>query len=182
MTWLDTDIINRALRLIKEKSISSLDENTPIARCCKDLYPQIRIQVLSSHPWNCAMKRIKLTKLEEEPCFGFTHYHQLPNDCLKIVELKEDQSWLREGHKIASNTNEAHILYIANIDSHLMNANLVRVIAARLAFEIAQSLGESNSLSERLWKLYQQEFKEAKHLDSCETGQGFFDYQSSWAE
>ncbi len=180
MAWLDIDIINRALRLIKEKSISNINDNTPTARCVKDLYPQIKSFVLSLHPWNCATKRISLSMDSHQPIHQFEYYHLLPGDCLKIVTVHQQTSWQREGDKIASNSEKMDITYIADISSHEIDDNLACVIAVRLAFEIALSISQSSSLADRMYKLYEQELISAKHIDACEAGYGKFEFQSTW--
>lgn len=180
MAWLDIDIINRALRLIKEKSITNINDNTPTARCVKDLYPQIKSLILSLHPWNCATRRASLSIISEKPAYQFAYYHALPNDCLKIVEIDQQTSWQREGHKIASDSEKVDITYIANINSQEIDDNVARIIAARLAFEAALSISQSSSLAERMYKLYEQELISAKHIDACEAGQGKFEFQSTW--
>ncbi len=180
MAWLDIDIINRALRLIKEKSINNINDNTHTARCVRDLYPQIKSLVLSLHPWNCATKRACLSLDSQVPTHQFTYYHLLPSDCLKIIEVYQQTPWQKEIDKIASNSEEINITYIADIDSHEIDNNVIRIIAIRLAFEAALSISQSTSLADRMYKLYEQELISAKHIDACESGQGKFEFQSSW--
>ncbi len=177
--WTDIDIINRALRLVRAQSLSSLSENTAIAKIAKDLYEPIKQMVLSLHPWNNAMKRVELEYDVQKPVFGFAYQYTLPFDCLRITGCNSE-CWQKEGYKILSDTPNLELIYIANIPSCGMDANLVRVISARLAFEIAQSQGESSNLTERLYQLYKDELKSAKIIDAKEAGVKQSQYESSW--
>ncbi len=177
--WTDIDIINRALRLIRAQRLSSLSENTAIAQIAKDLFEPIKQMVLSLHPWNDAIKRVKLEYDVQKPVFGFAYQYSLPFDCLRITDCNSD-SWQREGYKILSDNPKLDIIYIANIPSVGMGPNLIRVISARLAFEIAQSQAESSALTERLYQLYKEELQSAKIIDAKEAGISQNAYISSW--
>ncbi len=177
--WTDIDIINRALRLIRAQSLSSLSEDTAIGQITRDLFEPIKQMVLSLHPWNSAIKRVKLDCDSEKPAFDFAYQHSLPFDCLRIVSCNSP-FWQKEGYKILSDTAQLNLVYIANIPSIAMNANLVRVVSVRLAFEVAQSQGENTSLTERLYQLYKDELSSAKIIDAKETGQMQNEYISSW--
>ncbi len=179
--WLDIDIINRALRLVRAQRISSLGEGTAIANIVQDLYEPVKQLVLSLHPWNSAMKRMKLGANVIRPDYGFKYQFSLPNDCLRVVEC-DAEHWRREGAKLLTDSEVAAFVYIADIPSVAMNANLVRVIAARLAFELAQSQSESTSLTERLYHLYEKELASAKVIDAKEGTGAELTYVSSWIE
>lgn len=179
--WIDVDIINRALRLVRAQSISSLSENTPVAAMVKDLYMPVKQLVLALHPWNNAIKRVKIGADAVRPQFGFKYQFSLPHDCLRVIDCNAGH-WQREGAKLLADADMIAFLYIADIPSVAMNANLVRVIAARLAFELAQAQGENNALTERLYKLYEAELASAKVIDAKEGSVNSFTYASSWIE
>ncbi len=177
--WTDVDIINRALRLIRGQRLSSLSENTAVAQIAKDLFEPVKQMVLALHPWNDATKRIKLTYDSQKPLFGFSYQYSLPFDCLRITACNS-KTWQREGYKVLSNNEKLELIYIANIPSVGMGANLVRVVSVRLAFEIAQSQGENTNLTERLYRLYKEELQSAKIIDAKENSAIQEDYASSW--
>ncbi|MFV0320772.1 MAG: hypothetical protein ACK5LE_00110 [Alphaproteobacteria bacterium] len=179
--WVDVDIINRALRLVRAQSISSLSEDTPLAAMVKDLYAPIKQLVLALHPWNNAIKRIKIGADAIRPQFGFKYQFSLPNDCLRVVDCNANH-WQREGGKLLADNDVIAFQYIADIPAVAMNANLVRVLAARLAFELAQAQGENTALTERLYKLYEAELASAKMIDAKEGSMGDFTYASSWID
>lgn len=55
-----TEICNRALIRIGADTIVDITENSKEGRLCNILYDQIRKDLLRSHPWNFAIRRIIL--------------------------------------------------------------------------------------------------------------------------
>src|SRR3546814_6931193 len=80
-------ICNRALTLLGQKTITSLEDNSQAARLCVESYGPTRDAVLRDHPWNCAIARADLAALSEAPAFEFGRQFQLPPDCLRVLEL-----------------------------------------------------------------------------------------------
>jgi len=57
----ETDICNRALQRLGEQRIADMDTDTTKAgTACASAYDHIRDEVLRSHPWNCATKRVSV--------------------------------------------------------------------------------------------------------------------------
>lgn len=180
MVWLDIDIINRALRLIKEKPISNINDNTPTARCVRDIYPQVKRLTLCLHPWNCATKSVHLTDFRNNEAGQLQYHHLLPQDCLKLVEVHPSMLWHREGNKLLSNNKTLDVVYVADVQSHEIDDNVIRVIAARLAFEAAESISQSSNIANAMYNLYEKELSSAKQIDANEAGQGKFEFVSTW--
>ena len=67
----EVDIVNAGFRLVGEKPIASLEDNTPRAKAAKLLWPIVRDAQLRLHPWSFAMEQRKLAKALPEPEFEF---------------------------------------------------------------------------------------------------------------
>src|SRR3546814_9999800 len=63
----EVSICSNALLRLGADPINSFDEadnfgsNIERARLCANLWPNVRRQVIRSHPWNCATKRVVLS-------------------------------------------------------------------------------------------------------------------------
>ena len=55
------EVCNKALLLVGAQTISTLADATDRARLVNVLYPQARKAVLRAHPWNCAVREVRLT-------------------------------------------------------------------------------------------------------------------------
>src|SRR3546814_2945523 len=101
-------ICNRALTLLGQKTITSLEDNSQAARLCVESYGPTRDAVLRDHPWNCAIARADLAALSEAPAFEFGRQFQLPPDCLRVLELWGSRArWKIEGRRLLSDVDRS---------------------------------------------------------------------------
>ena len=81
----DTDVANVALRLIGSTNpITSLTDGSDNAKVVNAIYTEVRDDLLRSHPWNFATKRVKLSRLSTDPTFEFDFAYALPTDWAQI--------------------------------------------------------------------------------------------------
>src|SRR3546814_19099578 len=72
----EVSICSNALLRLGADPINSFDEadnfgsNIERARLCANLWPNVRRQVIRSHPWNCATTRVVLSPDAAAPAFG----------------------------------------------------------------------------------------------------------------
>lgn len=104
-------IINNALSLIGAASITSFEENTANARRVKTIYDTSRKALLRLHPFQCSIKRIKLTPLTEAPVFGYAYQYQLPDDLIRIINANTEDYTI-ETDKLLSDSNELNLVYV----------------------------------------------------------------------
>ncbi|MEI1745805.1 hypothetical protein V8P95_15290 [Acinetobacter baumannii] len=104
-------IINNALSLIGAASITSFEENTANARRVKKIYDTSRKALLRLHPFQCSIKRIKLTPLTEAPVFGYAYQYQLPDDLIRIINANTEDYTI-ETDKLLSDSNELNLVYV----------------------------------------------------------------------
>lgn len=164
----DIDICNRALRLVRAKVIQSFTDGQ-LGGVCGEIFPEIRDEVLASYPWNCAMRRESLAQLADAPSFGFSRQYMLPVHCLRVWRVDGDPAWTREGQMLLTDhRGPLFIRYIARIDSGRIDTWVAKVIATKMATELAPSITENVALTERLIAMFSEEFKLAKRLDAAE--------------
>jgi hypothetical protein len=74
-----------------------------------------------------------------------------------------------EGRKLVTDEGTAKIKYIGRVtDPNEYDANLIDVLAARLAYEICYTLAGSTSLENQKFALYNQKLSEARFVDGTE--------------
>lgn len=164
------DICNIALTSLGDQRIVSLSDNNERARVCSARYEDVRDAVLRSYPWNCAIKRVKLTKSATTPAWGFAFYYPLPADCLRVIDVEDYVvPYEVEGRNIATDASTVKLLYLARVtDASQYDPLLVQAIGTRLAMEIAEPLTGRRDLRQDMTAKYQAILAEARSVDTAE--------------
>ena len=176
-------ICNGGLRILGAARITALTDSTESARILTDVYDMIQDEVLVSHPWNFAIKRVALVELDDAPTFKYAHAFQLPADCLRVIRMEDDEDiFERESDTLVTDEGTAKIKYIARItDTTKYTPAFVTTFSQRLAAEIAYPLTQSTTITEAMYKLYLSKLSTAKGIDAQEgTGQKI--EEQSWEE
>lgn len=171
MAQSKTDIVNSGLIKIGAEPILSLNDDKKSARLAKNRYDPARRAVLRLHPWNCAVKRETLAPLTEEPDFGFTHQHQLPADCLRVLAVNWDDSpeYRIEGRKLLIDSDTVELKYIFDLeDTAEMDSLLAEAIGAYLATDIVYALTQKSSMTDMAQKIFDKILRKARTVDSQE--------------
>jgi len=127
MALTKIDVCNHALLKVGADTIASLDvasatdEGTiQSAKLCNILYDQALEEVMRLYTWNCCTKRATPVRLAEVPAFGYDYMYQLPNDCMRVInvfdsvqEYIDDVQWVIENNKILCNYNIIYLKYVA---------------------------------------------------------------------
>lgn len=174
----EVEIVNHALLLLGEKTITSLADNTVRASIANSIYALTRNAVLRAHPWSCAISRATLSPLSTAPSFGWKQSFPLPTDpyCLRVLALNDDQecgeggdTWKVEGRNLLTNTGSANIRYIGKItDVTQYDALLYQALAFRLASAMAFPITGKPALSQQMWQLYSGILQEARTINGQE--------------
>lgn len=169
----EVSICNVALTALGASQINSLTEDSEAARKCNALYDDARDSVLRAHPWNFALKRVKLAKLEDAPAYEYSVKHQLPSDCLRVIRADNGSinilDWKVEGREILSDYETMYIKYIARIeDTEVFDSSFKATLAAKLAAELAYPIASSRSLAADAAAKYKEELAKAKSHDAQE--------------
>lgn len=183
----ETDVANSALVKVGRDLITSIDDDNERARVCKSRLPFTRDEVLRSHPWNFALKRVALAKTLVTPEFDYTSEFQLPSDVLRVIKTNLISSfqasdkkvtttfgyltpaWVIEGDKLLSNDDSVKILYIARLtDVSKWPSDFGEVVALRLAAELAYKFTNSRGVAQDLFAQYKDALALARSFDAQE--------------
>lgn len=167
----ETSICNSALSKLGAERILSLDENSPVARICKEQYPKIVVTLLREHPWNFAIKRATLAAATTGPEFKYAYSFPLPSDCLRVLEIEDGETvdWQKEGRNIVTDSSSMKIKYISSdILPGEFDANFSEVVALKLAHDICFAITQSTTLKETLADDLKKALSHARTFDSQE--------------
>lgn len=148
----EVDICNSALDKLGVESINSLTDNNNRAKICNRNYPIIRDEVLRSHPWKFALKRIVLSSAVTTPAFGYEKEFILPADCLRVWQVGENNSckWTEENGKLLYSADSAEILYISRVPVGKFDSSFIETLAYRLAIQMCYSITQSTPRQQEL--------------------------------
>lgn len=178
-------ICNAALISLGASPIMSLSDDKEESRVCQARFEDVRDEVLSVHPWNCALAKAELARSSTDPLFGFAYAYPLPTSpyCLRVLYMDEEAygyAWKIVGRTLETDSETANIEYIKRLtDPNEMPAMLRGAISARLAAEIAYKLSASHTIAEGAWKLYGAKIAEAISRDGLE-GKEDIETTDSW--
>lgn len=163
-------ICSNALILLGEKPIASFTEGTRAAQVASNLYPDMALDFLRAHPWNAAMKRVQLAPTTA-PAFGWRAAFLLPNDCLRVWEVKQGDTDIDhkvEGRKVLCDVTGIDLVYISKIPEDQWDTVMVTAMTYRMAGAMAYALTKSAALADGWMTAAERKFKEAKTLDGQE--------------
>lgn len=170
-----TEIANLALVSLGESPISDIDENSAAAVKLRAVRDMVRDEVLRSHPWNCATKRVQLAAMAAAPAWGFTAQFDLPADYLGQPRLEDpdiDHQVEDDGANkvmMAATDGPLNLAYVwRNNNPGRYDASLATAIALRWAAAVAYGLTQSHTKEEAAWKKYNEFRPEARSHDAFE--------------
>lgn len=172
------DIANSCFRKIGVKQkITSFDEGTPAANFASDRYPELRDELLRSHPWNFAIETVKLAQLTSTPVVEFDREYSLPDDWVRTIGVYDNDAgsgsipYREEAGKIRVSREEVWMRYVREItDPNDMTPDFREALAYALAIEAAIDLVGSRSLSERMEQRFEKKILKAKSTDAQSDG------------
>lgn len=164
-------LCSRALIKIGASPIAGFDEGTAESNVAANLYPSIRDALLSAHPWTFATAQASLPQLVAEPIADFAYAFQLPADFLRALSLGSNGRGRGLTYRIAeqrlhTNAQRVVLTYVFRAAESTYPPFFDQVLIARLAAEFTIPLTESTSRSESLFRLAEQEFRNARLIDS----------------
>lgn len=167
----DIDIINSGLSKLGERVLTARSDNSTPGRLANRTYNDIRDSLLREFPWNFAIKRASLAASATAPEWGYDRAFPLPSDCLRLVEINNDNryEWRNEGGSIVTDLEAPlKIIYVAQVAENDMDPTFREALAARLAMEWAEPLSQTASVIELMSGLYRNKLQVARSVD----GQG----------
>lgn len=161
-------ICNEALSMIGAKSIISFDESTENARRCASIYDQTRKSLLRMHPWSCAIKRIKLSPLVQQPAFGWSHQFVLPKDFERLISASTNDFEFENRH-ILANCNLINLIYVFDNDNEQMwDSLLVEAMSLYMVTKLAKPITASQTEADSAWQKLQNILKQARAINGQE--------------
>ena len=173
----DTDIVNRAMQLLKAKRITSLTDGSDGANAANDVFTEVRDDLLRSHNWNFATRRQKLAKSSTAPTFEFDNAYPLPADWLRTVSvhgndagagtLLSREEEVDDQGSIVTSSDELWIRYVYRVtDPNRMAADFRTAFAFALALAIPGVSNLSAAREEKLEGRAESRLRKAKHSDA----------------
>lgn len=167
-------ICNSALAKVGQAPISSITQETRAAQILNSIFDLKQDELLAHHPWNFAIKRATLSPNANTPIYEFDFEYDIPNDCLRVLELETDiinieNDWMVEGGKILSNDESINVRYIyRNNNYNSWSANFAEAFAWKLAHEIAYALTQSSEREKICADSFQRTLALARSTDGAE--------------
>lgn len=169
------EICNRALQLLGAKTITSLTDNSSNAARCNLAYEPIKLAMLRSHTWSCAVKRAQLSADSTAPLFGKTRAFTLPADFVRLLPLdpedvNNDDERQIEGRKIVSNESAPmDVRYIYDVtDPNEMDALFREVLSHNLAWNLCEDITNSNSKKDAIERGMEKVMAQARRANAIE--------------
>ena len=173
-----TQIANIALAKFREGRITNIESTTdPVAVVMNDQYDHALELLLEEHRWNFAGKRVTLTKISDDPPFGWDHQYALPADCIRLKDVNgEDveassQAFTLEGRYLLTNDDTVTITYVAKIiDTNFFSPSFAEALAFKLSSITCGRLTGDTELAIMLDKQYNYALSKAIHNDTKADG------------
>lgn len=184
----EVDIANRALSMLGEIRITSLDDANKPARAMKARYNLLRDAELSAYPWRFAVKRTQLAAATDTPEWGYSTIYDRPVDDLRPIKVggafvnADSIGVFYESTGVYTDQSPYEIIagrihtdlsapldyeYIAQItDAGQFDPLFVEALAARLASDAAEELTQSNSKKEFASSVYSRTLAEARRVNA----------------
>lgn len=175
----EVQICNSALIKLGLDTLSSLTETNKRAKYCSKMYPILRDEVLYSHPWNFAVVRSQIARTTETPEFGWDYEFALPSDCLRVLDVKDNEDGTLKyeiGHNqgtlnrvLWSDESTMEIKYIKKVtDVTQFTPAFGEALAMRMAADLANPLVQNRATAELWMSAYMEFVAKARSYDAQE--------------
>jgi len=159
----ETDVINVALRMIGGTAVSVRTDGSTNGNIVDDMYDDIRDNLVRSHNWNFATKRVELAELSTAPAFEFDNSYALPSDWIRTVTVHNNDGGfgtlnyrmeLVAGVRaIVCSAEQLWMTYVAKVsDPNIMTSDFRLVLSTSLAAALALPVAASNTMKEQFSK------------------------------
>lgn len=173
----EVDVINVGLRHVGAGIIVSLIDGTNSANVASTIYEPARDNLLASHPWNFATKRIKLAQSSTAPAFEFDHAYPLPSDWLRTISVHDNDAGhgtvlyrmelIGSQRAIVTSSDAVYLRYVARVtDPNAMTPDFLDALSKVLARDFSIPLTSSNTLYEQMSKAADRATARARSTDA----------------
>ena len=195
MATTKIDVCNQALLKVGADAIASLDTSASTnegtiqtARLCNIFYDQALDETMRIYPWNCCTARTIPNLLTEVPAFGYEKAFQLPNDCIRVINVFDSPDmettgtqWVIEGRKILCDYEIVYLKYVKRpTDVGVLDALAIRALICTLALKLATPLQlDDKQASMIIQELEQVILPSARSIDTIENKELLLE-ESTW--
>lgn len=167
-----TSISNRALAKLGEPRISDFSSsNTKPAKTLNEMYESVRDALLQAYPWNFSIElNGGIAKDGTSPEWEYDNRFLLPNDCLRLLAIKDDPDYrVRKGYIHTNDDGPLKIRYIQKVEDEAQFSPLfVEAFASKLAYESAEALTQSNTKKQAALQDFDLAISQAMTADAIE--------------
>jgi len=164
-------ICSAALMKLGSAGISSFEEGTPEASIAARLYPLVRDGLISSYPWNFALRQVKLNRINEDPVADCKYAYAIPTDALRLMSVgaagkSSGVEYYILGNNIYTNSSEAILTYISLPQEENFPPFFRDVLVAKLAAEFCLPLTENSVSAQEFAKRAENAVAAARLIDA----------------
>jgi hypothetical protein len=176
MAESEVAIANRALQLLGESSISSLEQDHPNARSMNLAYPFMRNRLQRAYAWNFCKARKSVAADAVQTTFGGLNRFEKPNDFLRLLRNKETSAedsrhdWQIEGNYIVTaDSAPLEFRYLAKVTNPvLFDTVFDDLLAVGIAYTTCKQVTGSNTAKSELRDEFRELMAEARQTNSFE--------------
>lgn len=181
----DAKLCSAALILLGNSPINTLDGDDDVTTTCATIYPTVRKNVLSIHPWKATTAKRQLARDATDPISEWKYQYALPTDRAGIIKLQlfptsdvggvPIADYEIQGNRILTNETEVWADYqtaIAEVDfpAHIQQL-MIYALAAELAEPLTDDSEKGDRWNVRAWGLPSEDgqggyFRTARTIDS----------------
>ncbi len=178
-------VINFAFTLLGINPITSLEEESVTASTAKLVYEISLDSLVAMHAWTFAIVRKNLDiSHDTAPAWGYTDAFNLPEDCLRILQVGEFEllpniDYKVENRQILTNESSVSILYVSN-DFNIQHAapGFIETLAAKIAVNLCGKLADISSKLNAMAAIYSNNLRLA--LQENDSASFYVEENSSW--
>lgn len=163
-------ICNSALMRCGAEPILALTDESKRAKAVVSQFETTLKELLVDSPWNFATARAELVVSSDAPLFGYKYKFELPEDCLKVLELQDKIPYRVEtGFIHCDEGTTIKIKYIFNnTDAETYSGAFVKALSLKLAEDISYLLVQSASLQGAIAQEAERYLRKARSMNSQE--------------
>lgn len=164
------DLCNSALARCGAEPISTLTDDTKRAKVVSAQYEITLKELLTDSPWNFAIGRVELSDSGAEIPFGFSYKYELPEDCIRVLELENKSPYrVEEGYILCDVAEAIKIKYIKFADDpSKYSGAFVKALTLKLAEDISYILVQSAALQQQISSEAERYLRKARSMNSQE--------------
>ena len=177
------DVCNRALTMLGEKAITSIDEDSNNAQQLQLNYTMARDGTLEAHEWSFAIERFVPAYLSTPPEFGYAYAFPIPPEIIRVLTVYASDSlnsplstqresstpqidWAIESGNILCDEQVIYCRGLRRIEEEGRYSPLfVEAFAAKLASLVAINLTGSAEIQKNMLGFYMGFIQQAKSRD-----------------